>query len=495
MSDQFDTPIAERTADETLRQRLSMRTKIILDHTNSVAAQRDHRIEQNRFYYEDDWRYMRFLVPEGLRVLELGCGTGQLLARLKPAIGVGVDFSSEMIAIARRNNPQHTFIVADVEDGNLVSKLVGPFDFIVISDTMGSFQDCITTIENLLPLCTRDTRLIVAYYSHLWEPILKVGEWLGAKTTEPELNWLSSHGIVSILELSGFEVIKREWRQLLPKKWFGLGTLVSRYIATLPGIRRLALRNYVVAQPSRERRLGTPSASVVIPCRNEKGNIEPAIRRLPRFCDDLEILFVEGNSDDGTFAEVLRVQAAYPDLNIKALQQKGTGKGDAVHLGFEKARGDILIILDADLTVAPEDLPKFYAAITSGKGDFINGTRFVYPMETGAMRLLNNWSNRAFARIFSYLLNQRLTDTLCGTKVLSRTNYRKIIANRDYFGDFDPFGDFDLIFGAVKLHLKIVEIPVSYANRRYGTTQISRFSDGWLLLRMVLFAYRKLKAL
>ena len=487
--------VSHGPSDTVDRTALLTRKRRILEHADRTAGERDRGIERNQFYYEDDWRYMRFLVPEGLRVLELGCGTGQLLAKLKPAVGVGVDFSSEMIAIARRNNPQYTFIVADVEAGDLASTLEGPFDFIVISDTMGSFQDCISTIENLHPLCTRDTRLIVAYYSHLWEPILKVGEWLGAKTTEPELNWLSTHGIVAILELAGFEVIKREWRQLLPKRWFGLGTLVSRYIATLPGIRRLALRHYVVGQPVGERQLNAPSASVVIPCRNEKGNIEPAIKRLPRFCDDLEVLFVEGNSADGTFAEVLRVQAAYPDLDIKALQQIGTGKADAVHLGLEQARGDIFMILDADLTVAPEDLPKFYAAIANGKGDFINGTRFVYPIEAGAMRFLNYWANRAFARIFSYLLNQRLTDTLCGTKVLSQASYRKIAANRGYFGDFDPFGDFDLIFGAVKLHLKIVEIPVSYANRRYGTTQISRFSDGWLLLRMVMFAYRKLKAL
>ena len=470
-------------------QPLSPRKRRILEHANRTAHQRDSRIVRNRFYHEDDRRYMRFLVHEGMRVLELGCGTGQLLAALQPAAGVGVDFSPNMVAIAREKHPECTFLVGDVEDERFLSTLPGPFDVIVLSDTIGSLQDCISTIQNLHPLCTRETRLIVAYYSHLWEPILKVGEWLGLKTAEPEQNWLSTNGIVAILELAGFEVIKREWRQLLPKRWLGLGTLVARYVATLPGIRRLALRNYVVAQPAENRGLGEPSATVVIPCRNERGNIQPAIERLPRFCDDLEILFVEGHSSDGTLDEILHVQAAHPDLDIKVLKQDGTGKGDAVHMAFAHARGDILMILDADLTVAPEDLPKFYAAIAGGKGDFINGTRFVYPMEAGAMRFLNYWSNRGFARIFSYLLNQRLTDTLCGAKVFSRAHYNKIVANRGYFGEFDPYGDFDLIFGAAKLNLKIVEIPVNYADRRYGTSQISRFSDGWLLLAYPVYTH------
>ena len=237
----------------------------------------------------------------------------------------------------------------------------------------------------------------------------------------------------------------------------------------------------------------SPSTTVLIPCRNEKGNIESAVKRLPDFCEDLEILYVEGNSQDGTLDEIRRVIAAYPNRDIKVLIQDGKGKGDAVRKGFDNARGDVLMILDADLTVPPEDLPKFYKAISSGKGEYINGTRLVYPMDDQAMRFLNFWANRTFSVLFTWLLNQRFTDTLCGTKVLTKKNYEKIVANRSYFGDFDPFGDFDLIFGATKLSLKVVEVPIRYAAREYGETQISRFRHGWLLLKMVFFAYKKLK--
>jgi glycosyltransferase involved in cell wall biosynthesis len=209
----------------------------------------------------------------------------------------------------------------------------------------------------------------------------------------------------------------------------------------------------------------------------------------------MEVVFVEGHSSDGTYEECLRVRDSCAGLwDIKVFKQPGKGKGDAVRKGFEVAIGDILMILDADLTVPPEALPKFHAAIKSGKGEFVNGTRLVYPMEREAMRPLNFIANRLFAALVSFLINQRFTDTLCGTKVFTSHAYKRIAAQRHYFGEFDPFGDFDLILGAAKSSLKIVEIPIHYGSRAYGETQISRFRDGLMLLRMVLFAFRKLKA-
>jgi len=473
---------------------LSPRKARVLELAQRLAPERNRWIERNAFFYGQDEKYMRFLVPEGLRVLDLGCGTGRMLAALKPARGVGVDISSNMIEIARRDFPDLEFVVGDIEDSAVVSSLTGPFDVIVLSDTIGTLEDCQATFERLHGLCTPDTRLVVAYYSRLWEPVLRVGELIGQKMPILQQNWLSTGDIANLLRLADFDVIKREWRQLLPKRLLGLGTLVNSYIAPWPVIRRACLRNYVVARSMKALTRRALSATVLIPCRNERGNIEAAVTRLPRFCDDIELLFVEGHSRDGTLEEIRRVMAAHPDRDIKVLGQNGTGKGDAVRTGFAAARGDVLMILDADLTMPPEWMPKFYEALVSGKGEFINGTRLAYPMENEAMQLLNHIANRVFSWLFTWLLNQRFTDTLCGTKVLTRKHYLSIAANRGYFGDFDPFGDFDLIFGAAKLNLKVIEIPVAYANRTYGETQISRFRHGWLLLRMVVFAFRKLKA-
>lgn len=473
----------------------STRKQNILDLSDRLAAERDSWIRRNSYFYEEDYRYMRFLIPAGSRVLELGCGTGRLLAELQPSRGVGVDFSPQMIETARRNHPQLTFEQCDMESPEELARVEGEFDYIILSDTIGSLEDCQRTFSNLHRFCGPETRIIVAYYDQIWGPILRLAELAGRKMPSEQQNWLETGDIVNLLELADFEIVKREWRQLIPRRLFGLGNLVNRYIAPFPGIRRLCLRNYVVARSTKILKQRELSVSVLIPARNEKGNIEPAVKRLPKFGSHQEILFVEGHSQDGTLEEMRRVQSQYPGLDIKVMVQDGKGKGDAVRKGFDAASGDVLMILDADLTMPPEDLPKFYEAIASGKAEFVNGSRLVYPMEEGAMRFLNHIANEVFSWLFTWLLNQRFTDTLCGTKVLLKSDYQKIAANRRYFGDFDPFGDFDLIFGAAKLNLKVVEIPIRYAGRTYGETQISRFRHGWLLLRMVLFAFRKLKAL
>ena len=472
---------------------MSKRKVLIKEFSDSIASKRKYWINKNSYFYNDDRTYHQFLIPPDLKVLDLGCGVGDLLNSCRPSMGVGIDISEKMVDVARKNYPNFHFLQGDVEDKELLGGLDGPFDIILLSDTIGYLEDYQSTLEALHSLCTSETRIIISYYSMYWEPILKIGEKLGLKMPSIEYNWISTADTLNFLHLAGFEQVKREWRQILPKRLLGLEFIINHILGSLPFIRRLSLRNYVVARSIQKVTSEKLSATVLIPCCNEAGNIENAIKRIPNFCEDLEILYVEGHSQDNTVEEIKRVIEAYPEKEIKFFQQDGKGKGDAVRKGFAHAQGDVLMILDADLTVSPEDLPKFYNAIVSGKGEYINGTRLVYPMEDEAMRFLNYWANRTFSVLFSWLLNQRITDTLCGTKVLTRDNYNKIVANRSYFGDFDPFGDFDLIFGASKLNLKIQEVPIRYAAREYGETQISRFRHGWLLLKMVFFAYRKLK--
>jgi len=474
---------------------ISQRKRAIREHADRYAPERLGWIARNRFFHEQDLAYLRFLIPAGKRVLELGCATGDLLAALQPSRGVGIDLSERSIDEAKARFADLEFHCGDIEDAATLDHIHGPFDFILMSDTIGDLDDVERTLGLLHRLCDSDTRLVIVYHSPLWAPVLKSAEALGLKMPATPKNWLRPSDIEALLNLADFDPIRSEMRMLSPKRLLGLGGLLNRYVATLPVIRALCLRNFIVAQSLPKRRERVPhSVSVVIPARNERGNIEPAIQRLPRFAEDMEVIFVEGHSQDNTWEEMQRVREAYPDWDIKCMQQTGKGKADAVWMGFDAARGDILMILDADLTVPPEDLPKFWRALTTGKGDFINGSRLVYPMQDGAMQTLNFFANHAFSIIFSFLLNQRFTDTLCGTKVISRRHYAVLKENRSYFGDFDPFGDFDLIFGAVKQNLKVVEVPIRYASRSYGETQISRFRHGVLLLRMVLFAYRKLKA-
>src|ERR1700732_420231 len=473
----------------------SQRKLEFLRHFETAGDELDRPGKYNAAYREDDRNFMGFLIPPGKRVLELGCGRGQLLAALAPAYGVGVDFSAKAVAKAKALHPDLNFVLGDAEDPATLAGIEGPFDYIVIADTIGMFEDIDGTVGRVHHVCGPSTRIIISYYSHLWEPILKLAELLRLRARQPKINYIATADFLNLMDLADFEVISQEQRQLIPLRWFGVGPFVNRFIAPLPGIRKLCLRTYIVGRPVRIFRDRKFSASILIPCRNERGNIENAILRMRRFGTAQEILLVEGNSSDGTFEECERVRDAYRDSwDIKVLKQDGKGKGDAVRKGFAAATGEVLMILDADLTMPPEALPKYHAVIECGKADFVNGTRLIYPMENEAMGPPNFIANRCFAYLFSYLVNTRLTDTLCGTKVLLRKDYEVLARERDYFGTFDPFGDFDLIFGAAKQNLKIVETPIHYKARTFGETQISRFRDGWLLLKMVWFAYRKLKA-
>ena len=469
------------------------RKEIIKSTADQFAHERLFWKQKSAYFHEQDQRYLDFLIPENSKILDLGCGTGDLLAYLKPALGIGIDFSEKMIETAKLNHPEYRFMIADVENEKTIQSIGETFDYIILSDTIGSLDDCQLTLTQLHQVCTRETRIVISYYSYFWEPLLKLAEVLGLKMPQAKQNYLASRDIINFLTLSDFDVVGCDWRQLVPLKLAGFGDFINKYIATLPLVRRLCLRNYVVARSLRYAGIEKNSCSVIVPCRNERGNIEPAVKRIPDFCDDIEIIFVEGHSSDGTADEIRRVISEYSNHNIKLLQQTGSGKADATFMGFDNAQGEVLMILDGDLTVPPEQLGKFWEAIVSGKGEYINGSRLIYPMEGQAMRFLNLIANWAFSLIFTWLLNQRFTDTLCGTKVLSKTDYKKLKKERDYFNAYDPFGDFDLLFGSSKLNLKMVEVPIYYRAREYGNTQIQRFRNGFQLLKLVLHGYKKLK--
>jgi len=366
------------------------------------------------------------------------------------------------------------------------------FDYIVLPGTLGGLEDIQDFLQRLRAFCHADTRVIIEYYSYLWQYVLKLGEKVRFKTPQPTQNWLTWQDIYNFLSLTGYEPIKAERAILFPFNIWGLSYVVNRYVAKLPLFNALTLNHFIIARPIFEQPRDY-SVTILVPCRNERGNIEQAVTRTPAFGTRQEFIFVEGHSQDGTYEEVQRVMKAYPDRDIKLFKQTGKGKGDAVRFGFSKATGDVLMILDADLTVQPEDMPKFYNALRDNKGEFINGCRLVYPLEDEAMRFLNLLANKFFGMFFTWLLGQRFKDTLCGTKVMLRRQYEELVANRHYFGDFDPFGDFDLIFGAVKMNLKVIEVPIRYKSRRYGTTQIQRFRHGLLLFRMCAFAMQKIK--
>lgn len=427
------------------------------------------------------------LIPRNASVIEFGSRGGELLSRLPNKVKLGVEFDSNY-SPAKKSGKSEVISFVKFSKNKRITK----YDYVLISHAFSTISDVQSFIKSLDRISKVDTKVIVFYFNYFWKPFLDLAEKIGLKLpNEGVPNWLSQHDIDNFFYIEDFEKVKSGGKFIAPYRIPFISEFINRFIAQLPFLNDLTLIRYSVYKvPTTVRDY---SVSVIIPARNESGHMKGVIKKIPKFGKKQELIFVEGHSKDDTY-EVIKGEID-KNKKVKAFlyKQKGKGKGDAVRLGFSKAKNELLMILDADLTVDPIELPKFYEAVKKGKGELVMGSRLIYPMEKQAMRTLNILGNKFFSWAFSFLLDQKVKDTLCGTKVLLRDNYKKIEKNRSLFGDFDPFGDYDLIFGSAKLNLKIIEIPIRYKERTYGTTNISRFRHGFLLLQMVFFAAKKLK--
>jgi hypothetical protein len=438
-------------------------------------------LQKNSYYHRQRINFYKTFIPTGLKVLELNCKNGYLLSALKPCYGVGVDADEAAIIHAQNLYTEYQFYTA------LEQCSQATFDYIILSFITMEVNDIQQLLEQLHQFCHPGTRIIIESYSYTWEPILWITKKLKLRRPTQFKNWVSRATLYNFLYLARFEPISTGSFMLMPFFIPGISWFFNSIVAMVPLLCRACLHQWVVVRPiSSSRTLEAPqggvSVSVIIPCKNERGNIEAAVKRCPAMGKSTELIFVEGNSRDGTFEEIQRVMALYKEKNIRIYQQSGRGKGDAVRIGFAHAKGDILMILDADLTVPPEALPKFFDALSMGTGELINGSRLIYGMEPNAMTKASFFSNYGIARLVSWAIGQKITDTLCGTKVLWKKDYEHIAEHRSFFGIQDPYGDFDLLFGAARFNLKIIDLPIHYKQRLYGTTTISRFYDVWFLI-------------
>jgi SAM-dependent methyltransferase len=460
-----------------------------MDWYTSVATARSQAPDSSRLYKRTLHSLLAKVIHPGSAVLQLGCGTGDLLATLRPAIGVGVEPSPVLAAEARTRHPGLQIVEAPL-DG---FKLDGNFDYVVVADVLLECFDVDDLLDAVHRVANDSTRVIITNYSQLWRPILKLARVLGLANPRFGDTWFSPADLGEALRRRGFEVISAAPEVLLPIPVPILSSIANRFLARLPVVRAFCLHHTFVARKAPRRQLEPLSVSVVVPARNESGNVPRLMREIPPMGAWTEVIFVEGNSTDDTWRVLETAVKERNDPLVRLIRQPGRGKGDAVRAGFSQATGDVLMILDADLTVPAEMLPRFYEVVASGHADFANGTRLVYRMDGRAMQFLNLLANHFFAWAFSYVLGQSVRDTLCGTKVMRRSLYERIAANRSYFGDFDPFGDFDLLFGAARLSAKIADVPIRYRDREYGETNISRFRHGLLLFRMLGIGAIKLK--
>jgi len=446
-------------------------------------------------------RYYDHFLPREGDILEAGCGDGMLLHELvhrNEATMVkgqsarayeGMDLSEGMVRAARELCPNLSILLDNVETCRFEKK----YQAILLSDTLNETFDVQMLLQNLHSGLTDQGRLVLNIHNTLWRPVLSLAGFLRLIPTRSKQNWLSRDDLENLLDLAGWETLYCEPRILIPLPLGGVGTWINRLFAPL--LPWFCLSIFFVARPQPQTRKDSDpeySASVIVPARNEEGNIGNILLRIPRMGSWTEIIFVEGGSSDDTWQKIKEAEESPPEgMIVRGYQQKARGKGDAMRTGYAQAKGDVVMILDADLTVPPEDLPKFYHCLISRKADFVNGVRLVYPMEDQAMRFLNMCGNKFFSLAFSLVLGFPIKDTLCGTKVFWRKNYEEMAKIREDFGEMDPFGDFDLIFAARFMNMKIRDLPIRYQSRDYGETQIHRWKDGWRLLKMVFFAARK----
>ncbi len=451
-----------------------------------------HWISKNSYYYNHIKRLLANCIPPGKKVLDVGCGCGHLLAHLSPSYGLGIDFSSAMIAEAQKRYPDLHFQQMDIES---VSTLNDTFDFVVSANSITEMTDIRRCLKSLQTVMTPETRLVIVTYNYLWQPILECGAKIGARPDSPAENWLSQHDIENLLYSASYQIVREGYRTIIPKYIPGVSELCNDFLVRMPFFRKLGVTCYTIARPLIS--FQTPekmTVSVVVPCKNEEGNIESVVQRIPEMGGGTEIIFVDDKSTDKTAVKVKQEIEAHPDRTIKMAEGPGLGKGAACRAGFSIAENDIFMILDADMTVMPEVLPEFFELISTGKGEFINGSRLLYPMEDEAMRTANIFGNKMFAMLFTFLLEQPIKDTLCGTKVILKRDYTKILESRKYFGDIDRWGDYDWIFGAARHNLKIIELPVHYVSREAGQTKMTgRLKNAWIMLKMCWAAFIKLK--
>lgn len=448
-------------------------------------------LKKNGYYHQIlKTFYAQSIAPQS-RVLQVQCRNGYLLHAVNPAYAVGVDSNPAYIQEAREQYPQYHFFEGSIDQITTDE----PFDYIIISSAMTELYDIQQLFNQLRRFCHAGTRIIIDSYSSLWEPILWITQKMGLRRPTEFKHWVSQSDIITFLYLSDYETIVTGRFMLLPIFIPVISSILNRFCAYIPGINYLCLNQYVIARIKPAQQLIYDyTVSVVIPCKNERGNIRDAVMRTPLMGKVTELIFVEGGSSDGTYEEIQRVIDEFPEKKIRCFKQQGKHKIGAVHTGFDHAQGDIFIILDADLTVAPEELPLFVQALLECKGELINGSRLVYGMEPGAMRFVALIANWIFSTLVSFVIQQPIKDSLCGTKVLFKKDYHRVRSAAQIMSEVDPFGDFELLFGAAKLRLVIRDVPVHYKNRSYGESQISHVRDGLLLLYMVLLGCKHIRS-
>lgn len=439
---------------------------------------------RHRYYYTQIQRLLKFLIPPGKSILYFGCYREDVIYSLDASSSVVIN---EEVDERISKNKSVEFVHCKYHLYNPQQE----YDYIILDTVIGKTENINLLLRNISSACSSHTRIIIHQENYLWRPLLNFAASFGLKKQEKTQNWLSIKDVETYLETAGFESTRVYKKNIFPLKAGFLGPILNHFFSTIPVLDFLKLDQFIVGRFNKPftQLKSSSSLSICLTVKDEEHNIEPIVSSLPVLCENQEILFVEGNSTDNTAKEIERMKMLFPHKNIRLIKQPGKGQGDAIHTGFKEAKGEIIILYEGDGTSEPYDIQYFYEAIEAGRFEFIEGSRFVYPLSHKCMPLANKIGNVVFAKWFSFFLNQRTTDVLSGIKAIRKKDYEKIYNTWGFLGIPDPFGDFELLFGSARYGLKIGEIPIRYKPRVFGESKTSVFKHGWYLLKMAFTGY------
>jgi ubiquinone/menaquinone biosynthesis C-methylase UbiE len=441
----------------------------------------------NAFYNDYLIRWTKALVPPRRRVLDIGCGRGDVLAAVRPTVGLGLDLSPTMVRRAAADHGHGTSGLQFIEQAVEEFQGDGTFDAALLTNTLEYAYDIGAILDRARAALRDNGRLLITTANPVWSPIFKAASKVGMRIPECDRLWVTNEDLDNLLKLHGFEVVDKRMDLVLPKPVPGLGDALNWAVSRTPVMRYLGSTQLIAARKLPEKARAY-SVSAIVPCYNEAGNVERCVREMVKLGSRTELIIVDDGSKDGTAALVN--PALRSDIDVKVVSYSpNVGKGNAVQRGFERATGDILMILDADLTTHPEELGPLYEAMSTGRAEFVNCTRFVYPMDGQAMKFANYVGNKVFTIAVSLVMDRRVSDTLCGTKAMFRTDYEHFTMGRD------PWGDYDFLFGAAQLRLAVCELPVHYRDRLAGVSKMNSMKHAKNLVRMCLHGFRQVQIL
>tara|TARA_B110000977_G_scaffold125183_1_gene160299 strand:+ start:1495 stop:2904 length:1410 start_codon:yes stop_codon:yes gene_type:complete len=444
---------------------------------------RENFLKKKNFLFDEISKALNYLINDSNYVKFFCCGNSSIVNKV----------NSKNIYINEINN---TFInsltKSEIKKEDEINKNLN-FDHIVIADI--EHQKFIT--KNLIDLNEKidnECRVIVLSKSIFWSTLINFYKKI--KNIGPDKNnFLPYSNLRKIFLNTNFEIVKNEKIIFFPFQ-FSLLTKFINQIFRFPVLNFFCMINLTVLKKVQKKNYQAEGKKIsfIIPCKNEGGNIKFFYEKIINSTINAEFLFGNDNSSDNTLDEIKKLQQAIPNKEIKIYDGPGVCKSENVYKGINLASGEIILIYDADLTVSFDDLVNSINLLLKTDADFINCTRMIMPQQKNAMKFLNFYGNLFFAFLFSILFKQKITDTLCGTKIFFKKDWEQIKKYNNTWGAKDLWGDFDLLLGAYKNNLKIVENPISYTDRKEDETKMTGIIKNSIRMLIITFvAYYKLR--